>query len=279
MLGELPGMDTGARTAIVEILMLLVSMCALRERYGLTAQMGAQNPNVCEFRANHRASGGYGCREPVPTISAIRAWRKISTEILKRSLAAVGRARRRGRLQARHMRRHNQSKVMPLAGTADKPNAPRVWCGSWPGGDGRHALRGYNSLTARECRGQRARRKGAADPRGKKEAKDRLLPGCLRLLGFAGPLLAVCLFLPCSLMQEAKAKSPGQSVSQPTVPIANAARGPAADAGSPNGTSALPVLTTARAVHSLSHAQSQLHYPVQFATSCRLVRCNQHRAP
>jgi asparagine synthase (glutamine-hydrolysing) len=37
LLDELPGMDTGARTANDQILMLLVSMCALQERYGLTA--------------------------------------------------------------------------------------------------------------------------------------------------------------------------------------------------------------------------------------------------
>jgi asparagine synthase (glutamine-hydrolysing) len=37
LLDELPGMDTGARTANDQILMLLVSMCALQERYGLEA--------------------------------------------------------------------------------------------------------------------------------------------------------------------------------------------------------------------------------------------------
>ena len=37
LLDELPGMDTGARTANDQILMLLVSMCALEARYGLTA--------------------------------------------------------------------------------------------------------------------------------------------------------------------------------------------------------------------------------------------------
>ncbi len=37
LLDALPGMDTGARTASDQILMLLVSMCALEERYGLTA--------------------------------------------------------------------------------------------------------------------------------------------------------------------------------------------------------------------------------------------------
>jgi asparagine synthase (glutamine-hydrolysing) len=35
LLDELPGMDVGARTANDQILMLLVSICALQERYGL----------------------------------------------------------------------------------------------------------------------------------------------------------------------------------------------------------------------------------------------------
>ena len=37
LLDQLPGMDVGARTANDQILMLLVSMCALQERYGLAA--------------------------------------------------------------------------------------------------------------------------------------------------------------------------------------------------------------------------------------------------
>ena len=37
LLDELPGMDVGARTANDQILMLLVSMCVLQERYGLAA--------------------------------------------------------------------------------------------------------------------------------------------------------------------------------------------------------------------------------------------------
>ncbi len=37
LLDELPGMDTGPRTANDQILMLLVSMCALQQRYGLVA--------------------------------------------------------------------------------------------------------------------------------------------------------------------------------------------------------------------------------------------------
>jgi hypothetical protein len=37
LLDQLVGMDVGARTANDQILMLLMSMCVLHERYGLTA--------------------------------------------------------------------------------------------------------------------------------------------------------------------------------------------------------------------------------------------------
>jgi asparagine synthase (glutamine-hydrolysing) len=37
LLDELPGMDVGSRRANGQILMLLVSKCVLRERYGLAA--------------------------------------------------------------------------------------------------------------------------------------------------------------------------------------------------------------------------------------------------
>ena len=37
LLDKLPGMDAGSKTANDQILMLLVSMCALQERYGLAA--------------------------------------------------------------------------------------------------------------------------------------------------------------------------------------------------------------------------------------------------
>jgi asparagine synthase (glutamine-hydrolysing) len=37
LLERLPGMDTGARTANDQVLMLLVSMCVLQQRFGLAA--------------------------------------------------------------------------------------------------------------------------------------------------------------------------------------------------------------------------------------------------
>ena len=37
LLDRLPHMDTGARTANDQVLMLLVSMCVLQERFGLAA--------------------------------------------------------------------------------------------------------------------------------------------------------------------------------------------------------------------------------------------------
>lgn len=37
LLDDLPNMDAGARTANDQILMLLMSMCVLQERYGLAA--------------------------------------------------------------------------------------------------------------------------------------------------------------------------------------------------------------------------------------------------
>ena len=37
LLDRLPGMNTGARTANDQVLMLLVSMCVLHERFGLAA--------------------------------------------------------------------------------------------------------------------------------------------------------------------------------------------------------------------------------------------------
>ncbi|MGA3100759.1 MAG: GGDEF domain-containing protein [Terracidiphilus sp.] len=45
-------------------------------------------------------------------------------------------------------------------------------------------------------------------------------------------------------------------------------RGGAADADIPIGTTSLPVLTTAKAVHSLTHSQAQLHYPVHLRAVC-----------
>jgi diguanylate cyclase (GGDEF)-like protein len=45
-------------------------------------------------------------------------------------------------------------------------------------------------------------------------------------------------------------------------------RGGASDADIPIGTTSLPVLTTAKAVHSLTHSQAQLHYPVHLRAVC-----------
>ena len=130
------------------------------------------------------------------------------------------------------------------------------------------ALKFSNLFIASKFAAQRARSKDAAGPPGKKEARDCLLPGCLCRLGFAGLLLAPCLFFPGWILP-AWAASPGRSqVRPPTLRAGKVTRGGAADADIPIGTTSLPVLTTAKAVHSLTHSQAQLHYPVHLRAVC-----------
>lgn len=125
-----------------------------------------------------------------------------------------------------------------------------------------------NLFIASKFAAQRARSKDAAGPPGKKEARDCLLPGCLCRLGFAGLLLAPCLFFPGWILP-AWAASPGRSqVRPPTLRAGKVTRGGASDADIPIGTTSLPVLTTAKAVHSLTHSQAQLHYPVHLRAVC-----------
>jgi len=130
------------------------------------------------------------------------------------------------------------------------------------------ALKFSNLFIASKFAAQRARSKDAAGLPGKKEARDCLLPGCLCRLGFAGLLLAPCLFFPGWILP-AWAASPGRSqVRPPTLRAGKVTRGGAADADIPIGTTSLPVLTTAKAVHSLTHSQAQLHYPVHLRAVC-----------
>jgi len=130
------------------------------------------------------------------------------------------------------------------------------------------ALKFSNLFIASKFAAQRARSKDAAGPPGKKEARDCLLPGCLCRLGFAGLLLAPCLFFPGWILP-AWAASPGRSqVRPPTLRAGKVTRGGASDADIPIGTTSLPVLTTAKAVHSLTHSQAQLHYPVHLRAVC-----------
>jgi diguanylate cyclase (GGDEF)-like protein len=129
-------------------------------------------------------------------------------------------------------------------------------------------LKFSNLFIASKFAAQRARSKDAAGPPGKKEARDCLLPGCLCRLGFAGLLLAPCLFFPGWILP-AWAASPGRSqVRPPTLRAGKVTRGGASDADIPIGTTSLPVLTTAKAVHSLTHSQAQLHYPVHLRAVC-----------
>ncbi len=57
-------------------------------------------------------------------------------------------------------------------------------------------------------------------------------------------------------------------VSLPILRMGNMARGPAVGASALKGTASLPTLATARAVHNLTHAQAQLHYPVHLRAVC-----------
>lgn len=143
-------------------------------------------------------------------------------------------------------------------------------------GRGRGALKFNNLFIASKFAAKRARTNNAADPRGKKEAKVRHLPGWLCRRGFAGPLLAPCLFL-LGWVLPAWAVAPGGSqVSQPALRTGNVTRGRVADADISDRTASLPVLTTAKAVHSLTHSQAQLHYPVHLRAVCVVCFADWH---
>ena len=101
--------------------------------------------------------------------------------------------------------------------------------------------------------------------RGKKEATDCLLPGRLRSLGFASLLLALCWLFPRWMALAANVAFPPES---PTHRTGYVSHGPAPGVNAADRTASLPILTTAKAVHSLTRSQAELHYPVHLRAVC-----------
>ena len=141
---------------------------------------------------------------------------------------------------------------------------------------GRGALKFSNLFIASKFAAQRSGSKDAAGPPSKKKARDCRLPGCLCRMGCADLLLAPCLFFPGWVLPAWAASPGGPQVSPATLRTGKVTRGGAADAGIPNGTASLPVLTTAKAVHSLTHSQAQLHYPVHLRAVCVVCFADWH---
>ena len=131
-------------------------------------------------------------------------------------------------------------------------------------------MRVNHLVTIRKCEGiTRAGTKEAAGPRGNKEANDRLLPGGLRALAFAGLVLALCRLDPPWVATAATASSLAElQGSLPTHRATDVSSDPAASAKSPGSKASLPILTTAKAIHSLTRSQAQLHYPVHLRAVC-----------
>jgi diguanylate cyclase (GGDEF)-like protein len=110
---------------------------------------------------------------------------------------------------------------------------------------------------------------GAAGTSFKKKVKDRRLPGWLRPIGFAGLLLALCwLFSGWGVSAAGVASSPGSPVSPPSPSAGEEELLPATGSNTTNQTASLPTLTTAKAVHSLTRAQAQQHYPIHLRAVC-----------
>jgi len=155
---------------------------------------------------------------------------------------------------------------------------PPVFIVGTPEGERRQFLRVNQSVTIRK-RDEitRAGTKEAAGPRGKKGASDRLLPGGLRVLAFAGLLLALCSLDLRWVATAATASSLAESPdSLPFHREGHLSDGPAVGAQSLNRTASLPILTTAKAVHSLSRSQAQLHYPVRMRAVCVVCFADWH---
>ena len=131
-------------------------------------------------------------------------------------------------------------------------------------------MRVNHLVTIRKCEGiTRAGTKEAAGPRGNKEANDRLSPGGLRALAFAGLVLALCRLDPPWVATAATASSLAElQGSLPTHRATDVSSDPAASAKSPGSKASLPILTTAKAIHSLTRSQAQLHYPVHLRAVC-----------
>ena len=125
--------------------------------------------------------------------------------------------------------------------------------------------------------GRRSPVKGAARLRVEKRVKSCQAAALLPRLAQAITLVVLSATVAAGTARAATVEGLRQlAVTLPILRTGNLANGAAGGANALNGTAALPTLTTARAVHNLTHAQARLRYPVHLRAVCVVCFADWH---